>query len=187
MMGLFMMFVPLSLLAKDNLAKYSVYYAGNLPHKNGTDPELVAIIDNLDKIYIPNLDKSSRVDNFLGGDNYIYSNGKKYQYFYDAKQINYKDSFNELQIEKNWYSKETNKIYYLYFMLGKDYITEFFDSTGKITLFEKNDDLYKVTKVDLKKFKESKDILIGNIIKAKQKPVINLQFIYNYLNQSKFN
>jgi hypothetical protein len=47
--------------------------------------------------------------------------------------------------------------------------------------------MYKITKVDLKKFKESKDILIGNIIKARQKPVINLQFIYNYLNQSKFN
>ncbi|MDR0300184.1 MAG: hypothetical protein LBI13_08965 [Streptococcaceae bacterium] len=84
-----MSLAPLAQLAKDNLAKYSVYYASNLPHKQGTDPELVAIIENLDKIYIPNLDKSSRVDNFLGGDNYIYSKGKKYQYFYDRKQISY--------------------------------------------------------------------------------------------------
>ncbi|MDR0299459.1 MAG: hypothetical protein LBI13_05180 [Streptococcaceae bacterium] len=81
LVGLFMSLAPLAQLAKDNLAKYSVYYAGNLPHKKGTDPELVAILENLDKIYIPNLDENTRVDDEFHADNYAYSNGKEYQYF----------------------------------------------------------------------------------------------------------
>ena len=36
-----------------NLRKYSVYYAHNMEHKNGTYPELAMVLDNLDLIRKP--------------------------------------------------------------------------------------------------------------------------------------
>ena len=47
-----------------NLRVYSIYYAQNIPHKSGTDPVMCAVIDNLNGIYIPNLDEKSHYDNW---------------------------------------------------------------------------------------------------------------------------
>jgi actin-related protein len=77
--------------------------------------------------------------------------------------------------------------YYLTISWGKQYISEYFNSKGRASYFEKDEKEYTATTSDLRDFESKKKILIGNIIKSKQKPVINLQFIYNYLNQSKFN
>ena len=37
-----------------NLRKYSVYYAHNIVHKEGTHPELAMALENMDAIYKPN-------------------------------------------------------------------------------------------------------------------------------------
>ena len=37
-----------------NLRKYSVYYAHNMEHKEGTHPELAMALENMDVIYKPN-------------------------------------------------------------------------------------------------------------------------------------
>ena len=37
-----------------NLRKYSVYYAHNMEHKEGTHPELAMALENMDAIYKPN-------------------------------------------------------------------------------------------------------------------------------------
>ncbi|MDR0299897.1 MAG: hypothetical protein LBI13_07480 [Streptococcaceae bacterium] len=182
-----MSLAPLAQLAKDNLAKYSVYYAGNLPHKKGTDPELVAIIDNLDKIYIPNLDENSRVDDELDAKNYIYSVNKKYQYDFIFPEIKYKDSVVEWDFDK-YEDPGNRKIFCIVIYPLSNSKREYFDSKGTPTyVLERDGSKHSPIQSDLKDIKEKREILIGNIIKTKQKPPINLQFIYNYLNKSKFN
>ena len=47
-----------------NFRVYSIYYAQNIPHKSGTAPVMCAVIDNLNSIYIPNLNEKSRYDNW---------------------------------------------------------------------------------------------------------------------------
>ena len=37
-----------------NLRKYSVYYAHNMEHKEGTHPEMAMVLENMDVIYKPN-------------------------------------------------------------------------------------------------------------------------------------
>lgn len=37
-----------------NLRKYSVYYAHNMVHKEGTHPDLAMALENMDVIYKPN-------------------------------------------------------------------------------------------------------------------------------------
>ena len=45
-----------------NLKFNSVYYAQHIPHKEGTEPDLVMLIENMDWIYTPEID-GIRYDN----------------------------------------------------------------------------------------------------------------------------
>lgn len=49
-------FLELSLYAYDNLKYYSVYYAQQMPHKEGTEPDLVMLIENMWWIYTPEIE-----------------------------------------------------------------------------------------------------------------------------------
>ena len=49
-------FLGLSLYAYDNLKYYSVYYAQQMPHKEGTEPDLVMLIENMWWIYTPEIE-----------------------------------------------------------------------------------------------------------------------------------
>ena len=49
-------FLELSLYAYDNLKYYSVYYAQQMPHKEGTEPDLVMLIENMGSIYTPKIE-----------------------------------------------------------------------------------------------------------------------------------
>ena len=46
----------MSLFTFINLKFNSVYYAQHIPHKEGTDPDLVMLIENMDWIYTPEID-----------------------------------------------------------------------------------------------------------------------------------
>ena len=52
----------MSLFIFINLKFNSVYYAQHIPHKGGTDPDLVMLIENMDWIYTPEID-GIRYDN----------------------------------------------------------------------------------------------------------------------------
>ena len=52
----------MSLFTFFNLKYHSVYYAQHIPHKEGTDPDLVMLIENMDWIYTPEID-GIRYDN----------------------------------------------------------------------------------------------------------------------------
>ena len=49
-------FLGLSLYAYTNLKYYSVYYAQQMPHKEGTEPDLVMLIENMGAIYTPKIE-----------------------------------------------------------------------------------------------------------------------------------
>ena len=52
----------MSLYTYCNLKFNSVYYAQHIPHKKGTEPDLVMLIENMDWIYTPEID-GIRYDN----------------------------------------------------------------------------------------------------------------------------
>ena len=52
----------MSLFSFFNLKFNSVYYAQHIPHKKGTEPDLVMLIENMDWIYTPEID-GIRYDN----------------------------------------------------------------------------------------------------------------------------
>ena len=63
--GLFIGLVTIlgmSLFTFINLKFNSVYYAQHIPHKKGTEPDLVMLIENMDWIYTPEID-GIRYDN----------------------------------------------------------------------------------------------------------------------------
>ena len=49
-------FLGLSLYAYSNLKYYSVYYAQQMPHKEGTEPDLVMLIENMGAVYTPKIE-----------------------------------------------------------------------------------------------------------------------------------
>ena len=49
-------FLGLSLYAYNNLKYYSVYYAQQMPHKEGTEPDLVMLIENMWWVYTPEIE-----------------------------------------------------------------------------------------------------------------------------------
>ena len=49
-------FLGLSLYAYNNLKYYSVYYAQQMPHKEGTEPDLVMLLENMWWIYTPEIE-----------------------------------------------------------------------------------------------------------------------------------
>ena len=55
-------FLGLSLYAYSNLKYYSVYYAKQMPHKEGTEPDLVMLLENMGSIYTPKIE-GIRYDN----------------------------------------------------------------------------------------------------------------------------
>lgn len=46
----------MSLFTFLNLKYYSVYYAHHIPHKEGTEPDLVMLVENMGWIYTPKID-----------------------------------------------------------------------------------------------------------------------------------
>ena len=49
-------FLGLSVYAYSNLKYYSVYYAQQMPHKEGTEPDLVMLIENMWWVYTPEIE-----------------------------------------------------------------------------------------------------------------------------------
>ena len=155
-------FLGLSLYAYSNLKYYSVYYAQQMPHKEGTEPDLVMLIENMGSIYTPKIEgirydddgrnfienstnltgKPTNFDEFVGG--YGYS---------DQNDVTYK----------------FNKNFELEWAIDKDY--------KKIDL----------ATVDEKKIKEEIRETVQPVLDVQSKPLINLQWLFNMKYQDRFN
>ena len=155
-------FLGLSLYAYSNLKYYSVYYAQQMPHKEGTEPDLVMLIENMGSIYTPKIE-GIRYDN--DGRNFIENStnltGKPTNFSEFDGGYHYSD--------KNDVSYKFDKNFDLEWALDKDY--------KKIDL----------TTIDKRKIKGEIRETLKPILDVQSKPLINLQWLFNKKYQDRFN
>ena len=157
--GLFIVLVTvlgMSLFTFINLKFNSVYYAQHIPHKKGTEPDLVMLIENMDWIYTPEID-GIRYDN--DGTNAI---------------INTKS--------KSFLTKSLGS-----FLYDKDNMTVGFDSTFRFEDVSYFSEEAKRIQVNESKIKREIREDFSPIMKVQTKPLINLQWLFNLIYQSRFN
>jgi len=142
-----------------NLRKYSVYYAHNMEHKEGTQPELAMVLDNLDLMRKP---KKSYID-----------------YRYDGRCIIYNFKYevdnNVPRLSRTNWSDDT-----VYCFVDNKYSSYYFDRAFEIKdgfSIDKDEvyhDLYKN---------------FGFLVEANvnRKPLINLQKEFNKKYYKRFN
>ncbi|ERI06003.1 hypothetical protein [Atopobium sp. oral taxon 810] len=151
-----------------NLKSHSVYYAQYTPHKKGTEPVLMMLIDNLEDIYTPDDLKTIGYD----------FDGKPAILTYDknGKQLGYLSTFN-LDGTRG------------YRFINKNLGFEFNNKFKLLSAFD-SDRGYK--DLDIKNFNEQdikKDIYksVQPLIDAQSKPWINLQWLFDIVYHDKFN
>ena len=155
-------FLGLSLYAYNNLKYYSVYYAQQMPHKEGTEPDLVMLIENMWWIYTPEIEGIRYDDD---GRNFIENStnmiGKPTNFSEFDGGYSYRD--------QNDVAYKFNKNFSLEWAIDKDY--------KKIDL----------ATVDEKKIKEEIRETVQPVLDVQSKPLINLQWLFNLLYQDRFN
>ena len=154
--GLFTV-LGMSLFTFFNLKYYSVYYAQHIPHKKGTEPDIVMLMENNVWIYTPEIDGIS------------YDDDGSYAI---TREKGTKTSVLDL-------SGET-----LFFFLD----------SGESYLFDRNfsiqhafDKRYHNIKYNQRKVQKEIRETVQPVIDAQPKPLINLQWLFNLIYQSRFN
>ena len=152
-----------------NFRKYSVYYAHNMEHKDGTHPEMAMALENMDVIYNPNKKNIRYRDD---GGFIIYNT------FSDSERV----------IIKYGVSEEKSR-YIFYDVVDKDY---FFDEAFRLEYGY--DSSTGLDEIDIKTVDQDalyKDIYknFGFIVEANvnRKPRINLQKQFNKKYYKRFN
>ena len=146
----------MSLFTFINLKYHSVYYAQHIPHKVGTEPDLVMLVENMGWIYTPEIDGIRYVDD---GTNAILNTNSK-----------------------SFLTKSSGS-----FLYDKDNMTIGFDSTFRFEDVGYFSEEAKRTKVNESKIKREIRKDFSPIMKVQTKPLINLQWLFNLLYQSRFN
>ena len=152
-----------------NLRKYSVYYAHNMEHKEGTHPELAMALENMDVIYKP--DKKNIRHREDGG----YTINKN---FLDSEQF----SIN--------YNRGEKELFYGYYDIT--YKSYYFNGTFKLT--RAYDSSVGHDEIDIKMVNQEalyKEIYknFGLLVEANvnRKPLINMQKEFNKKYYKRFN
>ena len=146
----------MSLFTFFNLKYHSVYYAQHIPHKVGTEPDLVMLVENMGWIYTPEIDGIRYDDD---GTNAI---------------INTKS--------KTFLTKSIGS-----FLYDKDNMAIGFDSTIRFDHVSYFSEEAKRTKVNESQIKREIREDFSPIMKVQTKPLINLQWLFNLIYQSRFN
>ena len=146
----------MSLFTFINLKFNSVYYAQHIPHKEGTEPDLVMLVENMGWIYTPEIDGIRYVDD---GTNAILNTNSK-----------------------SFLTKSSGS-----FLYDKDNMIICFDSTFRFEDVSYFSEEAKRTKVNESQIKREIREDFSPIMKVQTKPLINLQWLFNLLYQSRFN
>ena len=146
----------MSLFTFINIKFNSVYYAQHIPHKEGTEPDIVMLMENNGWIYTPEIDGIRYDDD---GTNAI---------------INTKS--------KSFLTKSSGS-----FLYDKDNMTIGFDSTFRFEDVSYFSEEAKRTKVNESQIKREIREDFSPIMKVQTKPLINLQWLFNLIYQSRFN
>ena len=145
----------MSLFIFINLKYHSVYYAQHIPHKKGTEPDLVMLVENMGWIYTPKIDN-----------------------------IRYDDGTNAIinTKSKSFLTKSLGS-----FLYDKDNMTVGFDSTFRFEDVSYFSEEAKRIQVNESKIKREIREDFSPIMKVQSKPLINLQWLFNLIYQSRFN
>ena len=146
----------MSLYTYYNLKFNSVYYAQHIPHKEGTEPDIIILMENMGWADTPEIDGISYDDD---GTNAI---------------INTKS--------KSFLTKSLGS-----FLYDKDNMTVGFDSTFRFEDVSYFSEEAKRIQVNESKIKQEIREDFSPIMKVQTKPVINLQWLFNLIYQSRFN
>ena len=147
----------MSLFTFINLKFNSVYYAQHIPHKEGTDPDVIMLMENMGWAYTPEIESISYDDDGL---------------YSITREKGTKTSVLDL-------SGDT-----LFFFLdsGESYIFN-----RNFTLQHAFDEHYHNIKYNQRKVQKEIRETVQPVIDAQPKPLINLQWLFNLIYQSRFN
>ena len=147
----------MSLFTFINIKFNSVYYAQHIPHKEGTEPDIIMLMENMGWAYTPEIDGISYDD----------------------------DGSYAITREK------ATKTSVLSFTNGTLF---FFLDSGESYLFDRNfsiqhafDKRYHTIKYNQRKVKKEIRETVQPVIDEQPKPLINLQWLFNLIYQSRFN
>ncbi len=155
-------FLGLSLYAYNNLKYYSVYYAQQMPHKEGTEPDLVMLIENMWWVYTPEIEGIRYDDD---GRNFIENSTNL-----TGKPTNFSE------FDGGYSYRDQNDVAYKF---GKNFSLEW----AMNKKYEKID----LTTIDEKKIKQGIRETVQPVLDVQSKPLINLQWLFNKMYQDRFN
>ncbi len=152
----------ISFYAYANLKHNSVYYAQQMPHKEGTEPDLVMLIENMWWVYTPEIEGIRYDDD---GRNFIENS---------INMIGKPTNFSEF--DGGYSYRDQNDVAYKF---GKNFSLEW----AMNKKYKKID----LTTIDEKKIKQGIRETVQPVLDVQSKPLINLQWLFNLLYQDRFN
>ncbi len=146
-----------------NLKSNSVYYAKHTPHKEGTEPVLMMLVDNLYWVYNPDID----------GIEYDFDGGNSiYNYNFKAEDIPFLSSYGG-----EIYSYGSNGFKTYKFDYHFNLISSRDRRNGKIDIKD----------VDIEEVKKEIYKIVQPVIDEQTKPLKNLQWLFDRVYRDKFN
>ena len=158
--GLFIGLVTIlgmSLFSFFNLKYHSVYYAQHIPHKEGTEPDIVMLMENNGWIYTPELDGISYDEDGTYAITREKGTESSVLGFSDGTLVFYPDSGESYLLNRNFSVQHA---------------------------FDKR---YHTIKYNQRKVQKEIRETVQPVIDAQPKPLINLQWLFNLLYRSRFN
>lgn len=147
----------------ENMKRNSVYYAKHTPHKEGTEPVLMMLGDNLEWIYTPEIE------------------GIKYKF----RGGNIVSKFNDKGQETDVFYRSSNEDY-SYSDLSE--ISYTFDKSFKLEDgFTRECKYIEPKDIDVDELKSKIYVMLKPIIDAQSKPRVNLQWLFDIVYKDKFN
>ena len=146
-----------------NLKKSSVYYAQRTPHSEGVEPVLMEVVGNLRWIYTPDI--------------------KGIEYDFDGNNVIKNTNSAGRTTALAYYYDET----YRYYDGGGANAYKFDKQFRFISIWNGKTKKY-VTKIsDLSQVKRDIFRVVQPVVDAQPEPLINLQWIYDWVNKDRFN
>ena len=147
----------MSLFIFINLKSNSVYYAQHIPHKEGTEPDIIMLMENMGWAYTPEIDGIS------------YDDDGSYSI---TREKGTKTSVLDLSGDTLFFFLDSGESY----LLNRNFsIQDAFDKR-----------YHKIKYNQRKVLKEIRET-VQPVIDEQPKPLINLQWLFNLIYQSRFN
>ena len=147
----------------DNMKRNSVYYAKHTPHKDGTEPVLMMVVDNLEWIYNPEIDG---IEYDFDGPNCI-------------KNYNFKSE------DEPWFASFGGEEY-SYNSNDDEFYN--FNSDFELTYYsDRHDKKIDIKNIDVEEVKKDIYKMVQPVIDAQRKPKVNLQWLFDIVYKDRFN